>query len=161
MEAKPTPEHAPLPQRVAQALKSQDQAGLQAALEAIARDFGAVTATLHRADTDAQLLHMVAYMGLPEKLLPITQRIPFGKGMAGLCAARREPVTVCNLQTDDSGQARPSAKLTGVEGAINMPIFRDDQFVGTLGIGKPAAHDYTDAERALLAECTHLLAPSL
>jgi L-methionine (R)-S-oxide reductase len=151
-----------LPERVADALESNGGAtDLQSAIGAIARDFGAVTATLHRADEDAKVLHMVAHLGLPEKLLPMTQRIPFGKGMAGLCAERRDTVTVCNLQTDSSGQARPGAKLTGVEGAISVPVFREGCFVGTLGIGKPAAHDYTDAERAVLADCARLLAPHL
>jgi L-methionine (R)-S-oxide reductase len=134
---------------------------LQAALETIARHFGAVTATLHGAEGEAQLLHLVAHQGLPEQLLPIVQRIPFGKGMAGLCAERQEPITVCNLQTDASGQARPGAKLTGVEGAINVPVFKGEAFAGTLGIGKPTAHDYTDDERALLAECARLLARHL
>jgi L-methionine (R)-S-oxide reductase len=150
-------------QTVARALEATAPAPerLQAALETIARSFGAVTATLHRADGEARLLHMVAHQGLPEQLLPIVQRIPFGKGMAGLCAERQEPITVCNLQTDASGQARPGAKLTGVEGAINVPIFKGEAFAGTLGIGKPTAHDYTDDERALLAGCARLLAPHL
>ena len=46
--------------------------------------------------------------------------IPFGKGMAGICAERREPVSMCNLQTDDSGVARPTAKETKVAGALEV-----------------------------------------
>jgi GAF domain-containing protein len=132
------------------------------ALAAIARSFGAVTATLHRADVASERLHLVSQLGLPEPLIAITREIPFGKGMAGLCAVRGEPITVCNLQTDESGVARPGAKQTGVAGAITVPIqARDGALLGTLGIGKPGAHDYTAAETQLLLGCASALARAL
>jgi L-methionine (R)-S-oxide reductase len=125
------------------------------ALRAIAEGFGAVTATLHRADPAEKMLHLVSQLGLPEKLLPITAHIPYGKGMAGLCVERAESITVCNLQTDASGVAKPGAKLTGVEGAISVPIFAPgtSDISGTFGIGKPGEHTYTDGEQSVLAEC--------
>jgi L-methionine (R)-S-oxide reductase len=122
------------------------------ALQEVASAYGAVTATLHQAEPDSTL-SMLASLGIPEHLLPVTQRIPFGKGMAGLCAERREPITVCNLQTDDSGVVRPSAKQTGVAGAVTIPILASDRLLGTLGIGKPGAHDYTEAEILNLQHC--------
>jgi signal transduction protein with GAF and PtsI domain len=133
------------------------------ALRAVAGEFGAVTATLHRADSEQRLLHMVSHLGLPEPLIPITARIPFGKGIAGLCAERKEPVTLCNLQTDDSGAARPSAKQTGVAGAISVPIFdaQGSRLLGTLGVGKPGEHTYTDEEQRVLAECARLFGEAL
>jgi signal transduction protein with GAF and PtsI domain len=132
-------------------------------LSALAKQFGAVTATLHRADLDARVLHLVSQLGLPEALVPITQRIPFGKGIAGLCAERQEPITLCNLQTDDSGAARPAAKQTGVAGAIAMPIFAEDErsLAGTLGIGKPGEHTYTEDEQRVLAAYASLFGRAL
>jgi GAF domain-containing protein len=140
---------AGLPESVRSVLASGDFAR---AVEAVAAAYGAVTATLHRADPRARVLVAVAAFGLPESLREATARIPFGKGMAGLCAERLEPVTVCNLQTDTSGVARPGAKLTGVEGAIVVPLFEPGtaELAGTLGVGKAGAHDYTEAEIAAL-----------
>lgn len=146
-------------EKVEQLLSAEQPApDFGAALRAIAESFGAVTATLHRADPGSRILHLVTQLGLPEKLLPITQQIPFGKGMAGLCAERAESITVCNLQTDSSGVAKPGAKLTGVEGAISVPIFTPGarEVSGTFGIGKPGEHTYTEDEQRVLHECARL-----
>ncbi len=134
----------------------------EAALRAVAASFGAVSGTLHRADGKEPLLHMVAHLGLPEAILAVTSRIPFGKGIAGLCAERREPVTLCNLQTDDSGKARPNAKQTGVAGAIAVPVYAaGGALVGVLGVGKPNEHTYTADEHRLLAACADLFGRAL
>jgi L-methionine (R)-S-oxide reductase len=133
-----------------------------AALQVIAEAFEARTATLHRRPPGEATLELVASRGLPGKLLSATTAIPFGKGMAGLCAARREPVTVCNLQTDSSGCARPAARETGVAGAVVVPVIASSgELVGTLGIGKPGAHEYTEAEMETLRDCAGLLAEAL
>ena len=122
-------------------LESQAAGRIEDALRAIADAFGAQTVTLHRAETTARRLRLVAALGLPEAVLAVTREIPFGKGMAGLCAERRDVVTVCNLQTDDSGTARPGARETGVAGAIVVPV-EDERgaLLGTLGIGRGDAH---------------------
>lgn len=151
-----------LDERVSEALASQDEARYETALRAIAGAFEAVSATLHRADTSAQLLTMVAQLGLPEPLIAVTSRIPFGKGIAGLCAVQREPITLCNLQTDTSGAARPNAKQTGVAGAIAVPVFdAKGDLVGTLGVGKPGEHTYTDEENRVLAACAKVIGRAL
>jgi GAF domain-containing protein len=132
-------------------------------LEEIARAFGAQTATLHAADADGTHLLAVADRGIPEAVRAHTRRIPFGKGMAGICAERRAPVTVCNLQTDESGVVRPGAKETGVAGAIVVPVLDAGgaRLVGTLGIGKPGEHDYTDEEQRTLTRCAELMSSAL
>ncbi|MBI4586142.1 MAG: GAF domain-containing protein [Planctomycetes bacterium] len=136
---------------------------LQAALDAVAGAFGALTATLHAIGPEPRFLYLVAQRGLPEKLLASTKKIAFGKGMAGLCAARREPVTVCNLQTDASGVARPAARETGVAGSIVIPIFGDrgEPVLGTLGIGKPGEHAFSAEEKKALEACARELAAAL
>jgi GAF domain-containing protein len=151
-----------LEQVVARALEGGGEQRFTSALQPIAGAFGAVTATLHRADSASSMLTMVAQLGLPEPLIAVTSRIPFGKGIAGLCAAQREPITLCNLQTDDSGAARPNARQTGVAGAIAVPVFAPNgELVGTLGVGKPGEHDYTPEEHRVLAQVANALGRAL
>jgi signal transduction protein with GAF and PtsI domain len=138
------------------------RAALESAVEALAAAFGAITATLHRADPSARLLHVVVARGIPPQLAEITRRIPFGKGMAGLCAERRDAVSVCNLQTDDSGKARPGARATQVAGGIVVPVLAGDgSLLGTLGIGKREAHDYGPQEVEVLGRCASALSATL
>jgi putative methionine-R-sulfoxide reductase with GAF domain len=78
--------------------------------------------------------------------------IPVGKGMAGLAVERAHPVTVCNIQTDTSGDVRPGARATGMEGAIVVPILRGHQAVGALGIANREERIFSLEETALLTE---------
>jgi putative methionine-R-sulfoxide reductase with GAF domain len=80
--------------------------------------------------------------------------IPFGKGIAGAAAERREPVELCNLQLDLGGVAKPDARQTGVSGSLAVPVFSTDssQVIGTLGIGKFAPYEFTAVEKLRLAE---------
>ena len=82
---------------------------LEAALEKILAAFDCRVGTIHALQPDSGVLTLQAQRGLPAVLLPRVQEIPIGKGMAGLAAERREPVQVCNLQTDGSGVAKPVA----------------------------------------------------
>ena len=81
-----------------------------------------------------------------------------GKGIAGLAAERREPITICNLQTDTSGQARPGAKATGMEGSLAVPMLAGSELRGVLGIAKAEAYDWSETETALLTEIAARLA---
>lgn len=85
-------------------------------------------------------------------LLPVmmeaVQTVPFGKGIAGLAAGRREPVFLDNLQTDDSGRTRPRARLSGLEGAIAVPMIVERERCSVLGVAKRTAHAWTTREQA-------------
>ena len=115
-------------------------------------EFGCQTGTVHRAK--GEWLELVAYAGVPEFLLDKISKIPFGKGIAGVAAATREPVELCNLQQDLGGVAKEDARKTGVSGSLAVPIFSDDgtTVFGTLGVGKVAPYDFSDSEKARLAE---------
>ena len=92
------------------------------ALEEILDAMDAETGTVHVIGADG-LLHLVHHRGgIPEALMPAIRQIPVGKGMAGLAAERGEPVQICNLQTDSSGDARPGARATGMRGSICVPM---------------------------------------
>ncbi len=134
---------------------------LDAALLAVITRFGADTGTLHVLEEG--LLHLKSKHGdYPPPLLEIIRRIPIGKGMAGLAAERRQPVTACNIQTDQSGDVRPGAKLTGMEGAIVVPLLTSDGTLrGTLGIANRAARTWTDEETAALLSCASAIAATI
>ncbi len=120
--------------------------------------FSAETGTLHRLGADG-LLHLEAHAGgIPDKLLPVIRTIPVGKGIAGLTVERNEPVDLCNLQTDTSGQARPGAKATGARGSICVPLRRDGQAVGTLGVATAEERTFSDEEIAELLAVGRILA---
>ena len=129
---------------------------IQPDLEKILHDtlaqFHSETGTIHRLDTEKQLLYLVAQIGLPPQLLDIVKTIPVGKGIAGQTVAQAKPVSICNLQTDDSGVAKPGAKQTGVGGALSVPIWHDGRIAGTFGIGTRREHEYTEAETRALEE---------
>lgn len=118
----------------------------QQILSDIISAFDCTTGTLHLLDTESGLLKLQAHQGIPSFLLPKVSEIPVGKGMAGIAAERREPVEMCNLQTDDSGVARPAAKETKVEGSIAVPMLLDGSLYGTFGIAKPVPYDFTKEE---------------
>ncbi|HEY4414886.1 MAG TPA: GAF domain-containing protein [Verrucomicrobiae bacterium] len=134
-------------------------------LENILRDtlakFNSETGTIHRLEAEAQLLHLVAQVGLPPQILGVVQTIPVGKGIAGECAQKSLPVTICNLQTDTSGVAKPAARQTGVGGALCVPVKFKGELVGTFGIGTRREHEYSAAEINALQEIANGLAGQL
>jgi L-methionine (R)-S-oxide reductase len=118
---------------------------------------GAETGTIHRLGSDG-LLHLEARAGnIPPELLPVIQTIPVGKGIAGLAVERKAPVDLCNLQTDNSGAARPGAKRTGVKGSICVPIMAGERAVGALGVGTGEERQFREDETQLLLAVGRIL----
>ncbi len=120
-------------------------------LREVLADFGCQTGTLHRAD--GETLYLVSQVGIPESLMEKIEVIPFGKGIAGVAAAQRGPVELCNLQEDLGGVAKEAARKTGVAGSLAVPILGDDgmEVLGTIGIGKHESYDFTEEEMRKLA----------
>ncbi len=121
-------------------------------LQQVLTKYGCVSGTLHRLDAADGMLKLMVSERIPESLLGVISVIPVGKGIAGAAAERREPVELCNLQTDASGVAKPGAKATGVQGSIAVPLLNGNQLRGTLGIGKMEPYDFTDAEKGELMQ---------
>ena len=119
-------------------------------LAALLERFDCALGTVHVLDDADGLMHLVADTGLPPPVREKVQTVPIGKGMAGIAAERRQPVQVCNLQTDASGVVRPGAKMTQMEGSIAVPMLDGDRLYGVLGVAKPVAYDFTADETALL-----------
>lgn len=125
---------------------------LENVLRETLRHFHSETGTIHLLDVPKQLLHLAAQVGLPPQLLGVVKTIPVGKGIAGQVAAENKPVTICNLQTDSSGVAKPGAKQTGVGGSLCVPVRTGAALAGTLGIGTVRPYEYTAEETRELEE---------
>jgi putative methionine-R-sulfoxide reductase with GAF domain len=124
---------------------------LNQVLLAILKDFNCVTGTIHRTDSSTGLLVLVAHHGIPPFVLDKIQSIPFGKGIAGCAAERREAVQLCNLQNDLGGVAKPDARQTQVQGALAIPLLNsENKVVGVLGIGKMTPYEFNAEEIARL-----------
>lgn len=129
-------------------LKNEPARGtaLEKTLELVLKDFHSETGTIHFLDAEKQLLQLAAQVGLPPQMLDVIKAIPVGKGIAGQTVAQNKPVTICNLQTDTSGVAKPGARQTGVGGALCVPIRKNGKTIGTLGVGTMRQHEYTADE---------------
>lgn len=124
----------------------------QQLLSVILSSFDCSAGTIHFLQPNTSLLKLEAHQGIPPFLIPKLSEIPIGKGMAGIAAERREAVEMCNLQTDESGIARPAAKETKVEGSIAVPMMREGILYGTLGIAKSVPYNFTEEEAAELMQ---------
>lgn len=133
-------------------------ASLHEALGLALEQFQADSGTIHLLETDGLLHLKAASQGMPAQVLETVRTVPVGKGMAGLAVERRQPVNVCNLQTDVSGDVRPGAKATAMQGAVVVPMMRGEKAVGAFGIANRGERTFTDEETALLAEAGRALA---
>jgi signal transduction protein with GAF and PtsI domain len=124
---------------------------LQPLLERLLAGLEASVGTIHGVEPSGDLI-LLASRGLDPELTNRVQRIPPGKGLAGLAALRLAPVDVCNLQTDTSGQAKPAAKQTGAAASIAIPMLVDGKLRGVLGIALTEEHDFDEDEKQFLLD---------
>ncbi|MFZ1073599.1 MAG: GAF domain-containing protein [Verrucomicrobiia bacterium] len=137
------------------------EAVLEHVLRVVLEYFHSETGTVHWLDAEKQLLHLAAQVGLPPQMLDVVKTIPVGKGIAGQVVAQDRAVTICDLQADASGVARPGAKQTGVGGALCVPMRCLDKTVGTIGVGTIRQYDYTPDETHLLEEIGQIIGTQL
>ena len=105
------------------------------------------------------MLHLkAASAGIPQVVIETVRRVPVGKGMAGLAVERGEPVNSCNIQTDATGDVRPGARATGLQGSIVVPLLLDGRAIGAVGIANHRERTFTDEEGAALLEAGRVLA---
>lgn len=145
-----------LPPPLATAAASGDPATV---LAAALTHFGCQAGTVHLLREG--VLRLAAHQNIPPPVVQIVDTVPIGKGIAGLAAQILEPVTICNLQTDESGKARPGARTTGMEGSLAVPMLAGTELRGVIGIAKADAYDWPKEESALLQELGAALAERL
>jgi L-methionine (R)-S-oxide reductase len=133
-------------------------ASVDDALAAVIAHLHADSGTIHLLEDDGMLHLAAASAGIPPQVRAVIGTIPVGKGMAGLAVERRSPVDACNIQTDNSGDVRPGAKATGLQGALVVPMFAGDKVVGALGVANREARVFTPDETSLLLEAGRVLA---
>ena len=137
-----------------------------AVLVKVLENFACVTGTIHRTDPSTGLLMLLTQHGIPPHVLPMLlpkiDNIPFGKGIAGCAAQRKEAVQLCNLQEDLGGVAKPDAQKTNVQGALAVPIVgADGKVIGVLGIGKMQPYEFNDSEVADLSAVAALISAKI
>ena len=93
----------------------------QAWLVAFVQQHGGVAGSVHRLSSPDELT-LAAALNLPPPVVAAVQRVPRGKGMAGLALAQNQPISTCNLQADTSGQVRPGAKAVAAQAAVALPV---------------------------------------
>jgi len=130
---------------------------LHRVLDRILARFACVAGTIHLLNPMSGLLELRAQRGLPPIVIERTREVPIGKGMAGLAAERREPMQICNLQTDQSNVARPVAKETKMAGSIALPMLVGDSLRGTIGVAKSYEYAFPEAEIDLLLQIGTLI----
>jgi len=126
---------------------AKSSASLLQELDEVLRGFDCVAGKIHVLDESSGVMKLAADRGIPDVVIEKVRDIPIGKGMAGLAAERRQPVQVCNLQTDTSGVAKATAKETKMAGSLAAPmITHDGALRGTIGIAKRLPYEFTPVE---------------
>ena len=132
--------------------------GFDAALACILTAFGADSGTIHLLGDDGVLHLRAASPEIPAVVIETVRRVPVGKGMAGLAVERAEPVNSCNIQTDATGDVRPGARATGLQGSIVVPLLLDGRAIGAVGIANHRERTFSDDEAAALLDVGRVLA---
>lgn len=122
-----------------------DPASAQQWLERFLAEHGGIAGSVHFLSGDELVLK--AAVNLPPPVVRATERIPKGKGMAGLAWERGECVATCNLKTDQSGDVRPGAKAVDATAALAIPVRgADGEVAAVVGIAFAGERDFADAE---------------
>jgi L-methionine (R)-S-oxide reductase len=126
-------------------------------LRAFLREHGGVAGTVHRAIAD-DMLALDAAVNIPEPVQRATERVPRGKGMAGLAMADNRSVSTCNLKDDRSGQVRPGAKAVDATAAVAIPVRDASGLVrAVVGIAWAGEHALGHGELLALEESASAL----
>ena len=134
---------------------------IQKALDDAIAHLGADSGTIHVKDPARAVLLLAASRNIPDVVLDKVKEVPWGKGMAGLAVERRQPVSVCNIQTTDSTDVRPGAKAAGVQGALVVPMLLHGEAVGAFGVGCNGDREFNADETQWLLDYALRLAEQL
>ena len=104
------------------------------------------------------VLLLSASRNIPQHVLDIVKEVPWGKGMAGVAVEKMQPVSVCNIQTTQSGDVRPGARGTGMQGALVVPMMQGESAGGAFGIGCVGDREFNAEETAWLLDFAARLA---
>jgi len=134
---------------------------IQRALDDAIAHLKADSGTIHVKDPNRLVLLLAASRNIPQHVLDIVKEVPWGKGMAGMAVEKLQPVSVCNIQTTTSGDVRPGARGTGMQGALVVPMMLGADAVGAFGVGCTGDREFTPDETAWLLDFAGRLAEQL
>lgn len=121
-------------------------------LRAFVERHGGFLGSVHLAElADKGEIVLVAAHNLPPSLANAAAVVAIGKGMAGVTAERKAPVGITDLQTDTSGVARPTARVSGSKGSVTVPVFAPDdptRVAAVVGLAFPEPREFTEEEFA-------------
>jgi len=121
--------------------------GAESALRVILDITNTVSGTVHLLEPGSAIMQLLAATDIPPFVIEKIRQIPVGKGMGGVAVEKKQPVTTCNLQTDDAGGIiRQGARATGAQGAVAVPMMIGDEAVGALGVATKEPRDFSRAE---------------
>ena len=118
----------------------------------------AVAGTVHV--LRGELLEIAAAVNIPPKVVEVTAKIPFGKGMAGLSWQHDKAIQTCNLKEDASGAVKPGAKAVDARAAVALPVHGASGVRAVVGLAWMDERELTDAEVAAIARDAELLPQS-
>ena len=119
-------------------------------LKAKLAELGCCAGSVHFRRLDG--LRLEAHIGLPKPVISLITRIPKGKGMAGQAWLRREPITTCNLKTDQSAPIEPGARQVDARSAVAIPV--TDHRGEVMAVVGLAFRDNLGVDGSRLNECT-------
>ena len=129
----------------------------QSWLETFVRDSGGIAGTVHLL-TSPDELTLAAAVRIPEPVKQIVQRVPRGKGMAGLALERDEPISTCNIKTDATGQVRPGARAVDARAGVALPVHDATGKVrAVVGVAFTDEKALSESELGDLARAAHTL----
>src|SRR5258708_33302686 len=90
-------------------------------LEELVQGSGGIAGTVHVCESP-EMLVLTAAVRIPDAVKQVVQRVPRGKGMAGLALERDQPISTCNIKTDSTGQVRPGARAVDARAGVALPV---------------------------------------
>jgi GAF domain-containing protein/CheY-like chemotaxis protein len=118
-------------------------------VEAAVELVGATIARLWLVEDDGATLTLGAAVGPmpgPEGL----RTLLVGEGLVGLAVARREPVTMPDVQHDPRVRNAARLRVEGIASAAAVPLVSGSRVLGALAVGTREPREYTAEELALL-----------
>ncbi|WP_306536566.1 GAF domain-containing protein [Geobacter sp.] len=129
--------------RIANTTDQPHRVRLKALALLIAEAFHCASATFYLADEGERQLHLKISTLVPDEISDC--RIPFGKGVAGRCAASARPLR------RGTSSLHPHEPSIGTERQIDAhPIIDGDRLVGVLSLGLPGDLPLDETDRELL-----------
>ena len=124
----------------------------QAILESATRICGAKLANL--ALFDGSELRMAAFHGAPpafEELRRRSPTVPLARSALGRVVETKQMIHIADLVAAEERYANSAiAKLAGARSFVGVPMLKDDELIGAMGIYRQEVRPFTDKQIALL-----------